>query len=166
MERTSSDEKRCFVTVGATASFNRLVQAVLQPSFLDALRQQGFTHLRIQHGDGGRIGFDFFTQSVGGRVQKDTGIAVSGFDFNKNGLQDELKATKGTSPTNEGIIISHAGSGSILDALRIRVPIIVVPNPDLMDNHQVELAEALAEQEYVIYGMLEYVPLLDGLRSC
>lgn len=47
------------------------------------------------------------------------------------------------------------GSGTILDALRTNVPLIVVPNADLLDNHQVELAEALAEQEYVVYGKLD-----------
>lgn len=47
------------------------------------------------------------------------------------------------------------GSGTILDALRISVPIIVVPNSELLDNHQVELAEALAEQEYVVHGRLD-----------
>lgn len=30
-----------------------------------------------------------------------------------------------------------------------------MPNADLLDNHQVELAEALAEQEYVVHGSLE-----------
>lgn len=35
------------------------------------------------------------------------------------------------------------------------MPIIVVPNTDLLDNHQVELAEALAEQEYVVHGRLD-----------
>ena len=48
------------------------------------------------------------------------------------------------------------GSGSILDALRIAVPIIVVPNPELLDNHQAELAEELAIQGYVIHGHLKY----------
>ena len=47
------------------------------------------------------------------------------------------------------------GSGSILDALRISVPLIVVPNPTLLDNHQVELAEELAAQGYVVHGHLE-----------
>lgn len=47
------------------------------------------------------------------------------------------------------------GSGSILDALRISVPLIVVPNPSLLDNHQVELAEELAKQGYVVHGHLE-----------
>ena len=50
----------------------------------------------------------------------------------------------------------RTGSGSILDALRIAVPIIVVPNPELLDNHQEELAEELAIQGYVIHGHLKY----------
>lgn len=48
------------------------------------------------------------------------------------------------------------GSGSILDAMRIEVPVVVVPNADLLDNHQVELAEVLAEQNYVVHGNLRY----------
>lgn len=47
------------------------------------------------------------------------------------------------------------GSGSILDAMRISIPLIVVPNPTLLDNHQVELAEELAAQGYVVHGHLE-----------
>lgn len=46
------------------------------------------------------------------------------------------------------------GSGSILQALRLGVPLIVVSNPDLLDNHQEELAEELARQGYVVHGKL------------
>lgn len=55
------------------------------------------------------------------------------------------------------MLTATAGSGSILDALRIAVPLIVVPNPDLLDNHQVELAEVLAAQGYVVHGHLKLV---------
>jgi len=51
----------------------------------------------------------------------------------------------------------NPGSGSILDALRISVPLIVVPNPSLLDDHQTELAEALQEQGYVVHGKLTSV---------
>jgi beta-1,4-N-acetylglucosaminyltransferase len=47
------------------------------------------------------------------------------------------------------------GTGSILDALRAGVPLVVVPNPDLADNHQQELADELAGQGYAIIGSLE-----------
>ena len=58
------------------------------------------------------------------------------------------------------------GSGSILGALRINAPIIVVPNPHLLDNHQVELAEQLAKQGYVTYGKLESVSSLARFTDC
>ncbi|RYP30890.1 hypothetical protein DL767_006022 [Monosporascus sp. MG133] len=53
-----------------------------------------------------------------------------------------------------GVIISHAGSGSILDALRVNARLIAVPNPALMDNHQEELAEEMERQGYVVWGKL------------
>ncbi|EST06404.2 Glycosyl transferase, family 28, C-terminal [Kalmanozyma brasiliensis GHG001] len=56
------------------------------------------------------------------------------------------------------IVISHAGSGTILDTLRMRPTpptLIVVPNTSLMDNHQVELAEALGRDRFVIVGLEE-----------
>lgn len=42
-----------------------------------------------------------------------------------------------------------AGSGSIFETLRHRKPLIVVVNEDLMDNHQSELAEELAERKHL-----------------
>lgn len=48
--------------------------------------------------------------------------------------------------------------------MRLDVPIIVVPNPALLDNHQAELAEELERQGYVTYGHLKYVVLHDNLE--
>ena len=53
------------------------------------------------------------------------------------------------------MLISTVGSGSILEALRVGVPLIVVPNRDLLDDHQLELAEELAAQGYAVHGRLE-----------
>ncbi|KAI3761606.1 hypothetical protein L1987_52027 [Smallanthus sonchifolius] len=47
------------------------------------------------------------------------------------------------------LVISHAGSGSIFETLRMAKPLVVVVNEDLMDNHQSELAEELAERKHL-----------------
>ena len=41
-----------------------------------------------------------------------------------------------------------------MDALRVGASLIIVPNPTLLDNHQVELAEQMAKQGYAIHGQL------------
>ena len=41
------------------------------------------------------------------------------------------------------LIISHAGSGSIIESLSRQKPLLVVVNDALMDNHQAELAGQL-----------------------
>jgi beta-1,4-N-acetylglucosaminyltransferase len=48
------------------------------------------------------------------------------------------------------LVISHCGAGSAFEALCLRVPLLVVPNPALMDNHQIELATLLADRGHVI----------------
>ena len=157
--RHIASEKRCFVTIGATAPFNSLVRACLEPEFHEALRKAGYTQLRIQYGDqNGQEVFNLYVEALK-NSKFDHGLDISGFAFKKEGLREEMRGVKGLTPETEGMVISHAGSGSILDALRIGVPIVVVPNTDLLHNHQVELAEVLAEQEYVIHGKV------DGLAT-
>jgi UDP-N-acetylglucosamine transferase subunit ALG13 len=47
------------------------------------------------------------------------------------------------------------GTGTILEAMRVDVPLIVVPNPKLLHNHQLDLAVELEKQGYLIHGTLE-----------
>ncbi|KAK5075164.1 N-acetylglucosaminyldiphosphodolichol N-acetylglucosaminyltransferase catalytic subunit alg13 [Lithohypha guttulata] len=154
---SSSLSKRCFVTVGATASFTSLIRAVLEPAFLETLHAQKYTELRIQYGKDGKKIFEDYIWVLPDDLKQKVQIEITGFDFRKDGLREEMLAARkgGGQQGAEGCVISHAGSGSILDALRIEVPIIVVPNTDLLDNHQLELAEALAEQNYVVHGNLK-----------
>lgn len=49
--------------------------------------------------------------------------------------------------------------------MRLNVPLIVVPNPALLDNHQEELADELERQHYVTKGDVRYVYVCFTIRS-
>ena len=52
------------------------------------------------------------------------------------------------------VMVSHAGAGSILNALRAGKPAVIVPRlkrfQEVFDDHQLELAEALAQQRKIV----------------
>ena len=169
----TAPRKRCFVTIGATAPFDDLIMTVLTKPFLESLQAHGYSDLRIQYGKEGKQIFDRFVEARGQQVKEELDIDINGFGFDTNGLGHELIALKKSEKEHsaDGLIISHAGkllaynlhlrsalilsgSGSILDGLRVGLPIIVVPNPKLMNNHQKELAEELARAKYVVHGRL------------
>ncbi|OMO51455.1 hypothetical protein CCACVL1_29784 [Corchorus capsularis] len=114
-----------FVTVGTTC-FDRLVKTVDTQELKDELLRRGYTHLLIQMGRGSY----FPTKSAG----DDGSLAVDYFTFSSRAAS---------------LVISHAGSGSIFETLKLGKPLIVVVNEDLMDNHQSELAEELAERKHL-----------------
>jgi UDP-N-acetylglucosamine transferase subunit ALG13 len=66
---------------------------------------------------------------------------------------------------SSSLVISHCGAGSTFEALSFGVPLIVVPNAALMDNHQVELANHL-ENEGVLVSCLCLVDLAVITQCC
>ena len=245
---SSQQTKVLFLTVGATASFSALILAVLNPRFFSALKQHGYTHLRIQSGKNSAATVSRGIQTLGcnpsvaqdldGSWFEAQGIKVSCFPF-KDSLRGEMVAAREGAAVDksdiskdsqhqkqaeaklrtklrnssrlEGAVMSHAGqshtpafhvlsksgaarlrvhsnthihaeyiasdhlhlcsslitdigktltvlyigSGSILEALRVKAPLIVVPNETLLDNHQGELADELSRQGYVVHGRLD-----------
>lgn len=176
--------KLCFVTVGATASFEKLLKAVLTSEFLETLAERQYTHLLIQYGyDGKEIFNDFLDSGTSCH-----GITLGGFGF-KPSIERDMIMTTEREDQKRGLIISHAGmtfyfddrsmvsvypdrhlnvllgSGSVLAGLRLGVPLIVVPNPDLSDNHQQELADGLERQNYVISSTVEWVISIYGFHA-
>ncbi|KAG5020397.1 hypothetical protein AAZX31_06G224200 [Glycine max] len=127
-----NDKKKrvVFVTVGTTC-FDALVRAVDSNNVKQALFAKGYTHLLIQMGRGSYLP----TKSEG-----DGSLAVDYFTFSSS-IADHLRSAS--------LVISHAGSGSIFETLQLGKPLIVVVNEDLMDNHQSELAEELADRKHL-----------------
>ncbi|XP_041020002.1 UDP-N-acetylglucosamine transferase subunit ALG13 homolog isoform X1 [Juglans microcarpa x Juglans regia] len=136
-------KKTVFVTVGTTC-FDALVRAVDTREVKDEFLKRGYTHLIIQMGRGS------YTPTKSGG--DDGSLAVDFFTFSSS-IADHLRSAS--------LVISHAvydyihfwdhgaGSGSIFETLRLGKPLIVVVNEDLMDNHQSELAEELAERKHL-----------------
>lgn len=113
---TDRPQKRCFVTVGATAAFIGLIRAVLESSFLECLKTHGYTELRIQFGKNGKKTFDDYLWVLSDEQRAN--INITGFDFKQNGLKDEMLAVRGRPNGTEGCVISHAGKhDSCQDAL-------------------------------------------------
>jgi len=129
---------QAFVTVGATAEFDLLLEAVLSPEILTALKKQGFDSLEIQSGT-------TKLKLPGSHFERD-GIRVEVWNF-KESLSDPIKKAD--------LVISHAGAGTILDVLRLGKPLVVVPNPSLMDDHQTELALALERKGHLKMSKIE-----------
>ena len=61
------------------------------------------------------------------------------------------------------LVVSHAGAGSVMDCLEAGKSTLVVVNEELMDNHQTELAEKLAEEGYLHFCCVNN--LVDSLRT-
>ena len=103
-------QKVCFVTVGATASFDSLIKATLSPPFIEALKTYGYTDLRLQHGKDGQKLLEECRDMNDATFGGDRVLCISGFDFNKQGLGSEMRAAKGEGNRVEGVVVSHAGS--------------------------------------------------------
>lgn len=141
-------ERTVFVTVGTT-KFDALIRAVDQQAFADVLVAAGYTRLVMQIGRA-----DYTPRRLLPPNRRSAalhnGLSVEYFDFAPS-LAEHLRAA--------ALVISHAGSGSIFEALRLRLPLVVVPNPLLMDNHQAELATKLESEGYL------FAATTDGLAA-
>jgi UDP-N-acetylglucosamine transferase subunit ALG13 len=58
-----------------------------------------------------------------------TALHVQAFPFTPS-LDAQMKKAQ--------LVVSHAGSGSVFEALKLRKQLVVVVNDALMDNHQVQ----------------------------
>ncbi|KAI9915935.1 hypothetical protein PsorP6_007545 [Peronosclerospora sorghi] len=118
-----------FVTVGTT-KFDALIAALDTDDCNRILVARGFTSVKMQIGHGEYIPRASFP-----------GLDLSFYRHDPQYKSDIA---------NADLVISHAGAGSIMDSLALQKKVIVVVNTALMDNHQIELAEAMANQNFCL----------------
>lgn len=132
------------VTVGST-QFDRLMAYIDHPSFLAALERLEISECIIQKG---RSSYPFQCLH---QQDHHAPVRCTIVDY-KPFLQDDI--------AEASLVISHAGAGTILEALKAHTPLVVVPNERLMSNHQLQLARSLAD-----FGFLFVLNLPANVRG-
>eukprot|EP01083_Nonionella_stella_P088369 246245_1 len=128
------EQKQCFITVGTT-KFDLLIEILNCGDILELLHIKGFSKLTVQFGRG-----TVEPAQLIERARSFPDFSVEAFRF-ADSLDEYINRAD--------LVISHAGAGSILETLRASKPLLVVVNQELMDNHQVELAEGLGSKGYL-----------------
>ena len=158
-QSSSKGGKNLFVTVGTTR-FDKLVEAVTSKVALEWMKRQGFSSLTIQYGRGIKPPEMISSSSS----SSSSIIDIQTYDFRPSLIDDMEKAD---------LILSHAGAGTVMEVLRMKnfdynnndndndndnnnktttgttKKLIVVINTELMDNHQTELATAMADRGHI-----------------
>lgn len=158
--------KQVLITTGATVTFQELMKSVLKKVFLNRLVEYKYDHMIVQYGKS-EESIEFIRKliselgnfNVKEYNNKDTGHNFE-FLYDLKGILkvrciqfDSLLIENFTSLSD--LVISHAGTGSIIDTLRITqrdIRLIVMINEKLKDNHQSEIADAFKS-----LGVLESV---------
>lgn len=179
------------ITSGATVTFRKLISAAMDPELWSTLAENDVSNLLIQYGNeqvgGAHASEQYFKQLAARSGANWTKPTPKGQNSSLETLPGEYRCTWnhqnrktleirafsfshniGSLIEEADLVVSHAGTGSIIDALSRGRPLIVVPNEDLMDNHQLEVAKALAEMRCCAMATCESLiaavkPLLSPL---
>jgi beta-1,4-N-acetylglucosaminyltransferase len=127
-------DRYVFVTVGST-SFDDLVKAVHTPTVLFTLQAQGYDRVIYQIGNGKFVPDSSTTTTT-------TAHSITTEYFRRApSIERHIQ--------DASLVICHAGVGTVMETLRLKKEAVVVVNPSLMDNHQLEVAEALEEDKHI-----------------
>lgn len=163
--------KSIFVTTGATVTFKELIELTLDKKFISIIQGLGYQKIVIQYGSQ-QDGVTLFTQGLKSLDSKfishdlgaNNGVIVaelpSGFKIEGFAFTTDIK----TLMLNSDLIISHAGTGSILDSLRLQKPLIVVVNTKLMNNHQIEITDELIKGNYLLGCAAKLDELISNVK--
>ncbi|QPG75905.1 hypothetical protein FOA43_003291 [Brettanomyces nanus] len=176
--------KQALVTTGATVTFSKLIEFSLATEYVAELMDLGYTDYVVQYGksEGAKqlvvgllekIKRKFELGSNRELQEEENGQLNLTVIHESNKLHirciryDKDIASKYTAESN--LVISHAGTGSILDSVRLGKKLIVLINDSLKDNHQLEIAQAFEELNVlkVAKGNLkEFVQLTKKMENC
>ncbi|KIM29009.1 glycosyltransferase family 1 protein [Serendipita vermifera MAFF 305830] len=141
-----------FVTVGSTR-FDALVDKVISEEVILSLKSKGFEKMVIQ------TGHSNVPSGLGLKENEDMsqgnifGLLIEVWPFRPS-LKEMYEDAE--------LVIGHAGSGTIIEVLRLGKRMIAVPNETLLHNHQAELAEALDAVGYLVSSSVRDLAVAIG----
>ena len=110
------------VTVGTTR-FDTLIASILCPQLLNDLHDRGVTGLIVQHG----------------HSPLPNPLPVAVFPIETLPFHASLTSLI----SRAGLVIAHAGAGTILETVQACKPLLLVPNDTLMGGHQTQIAKKM-----------------------
>lgn len=151
-------------TSGATVTFRQLIEVITSYDFIvETIIGNGITRMIVQYGNEIETGTqkhvseEYYRQCVEDKELKqllqlevatdDSNVATyrsskyRGFEMVVFPFSNDICQFISESD----LVISHAGTGSIIDTLRLEKPLIVVTNDKLMNKHQEEVADELVK---------------------
>ncbi|KAI6215251.1 N-acetylglucosaminyldiphosphodolichol N-acetylglucosaminyltransferase [Aphelenchoides besseyi] len=139
---------RLLVTVGTT-KFEALILDVMSEKVLSSLSELGFREISLQMGNidlqehikqsDNFVVINQNSETINLRW-RDLKIRARSYFFDS--MDREMR--------DADLIISHGGAGTCMEALNLGKPLVVVVNNELMHNHQTELADRLALDNYCL----------------
>ncbi|CAH1106023.1 unnamed protein product [Psylliodes chrysocephalus] len=144
--------KKIFVTVGTT-KFPKLIDAVTTEDVLNTIKSLGYNFVQIQTGKEFSkvhiapdlpLSYKLHCNGENGQIILKFDDLILKYEPYFENFEEEI--------VNSDLVISHAGAGTCLEVLRKKKTLLVVINEDLMDNHQIELAEELQSRGYLYYS--------------
>lgn len=178
----TTKKKTVFVTVGST-KFESLIETVLSKDTLRLLSQFNYQRCILQAGNGehSELSTEDSTRFVSQGIDVILYRLISHkycrhkFLFIKKLIMYRLivttmfrfKSCLTEDRNSADLVISHAGSASIIESLEAGKRLIVVVNKDLMDNHQIEIAKKMSDFGYLLFATpSELLVKIQRIENC
>ena len=160
------------ITTGATITFKSLVLSSLSNPFINSITHFGISHIYFQYGnEKNDVSLHFLTQCLssndtfhgvtldnsGCGVYKHRSLVIEFFPFSHD-LDSYINKCD--------FVISHGGTGTILDVLKLNKKLLVVYNESLMDNHQFEVASEFYNRGYCLILPSSELANVGDMLSC
>lgn len=158
--------KTILVTTGATVTFKSLLDYVVSEKFIGYLLEKQPVKLIVQYGNetdsnSNNVSKEYFNQGLMAMIESlDLSVSNEFNDksttaFKSSKYQIELEVfgfshNISSYIEESDLVISHAGTGSIIDVLQLKKPLVVVVNDSLMHNHQLQVAQKLSDQNCLL----------------